>query len=66
MKFTLEVNMDNAAFEDLEELKRILRALTESYGLHDGIAGKQQVGVVHDVNGNTVGSWRFTSGRRPR
>ena len=58
--FTLSFDMDNAAFdaEDApEECARILRRVV--YRLDAG----DTHGLVADVNGNTVGSWKIT-GRR--
>jgi hypothetical protein len=61
--FTVTIETGNAVFEDYpgEELARILR------GLADHVEGQQaerapgakRVGPLRDVNGNTVGQWRW-------
>jgi hypothetical protein len=57
MKFTLEINMSNNAFEDPSELARIIKEqvidrIDISNKSCGGIDGK-----VRDINGNTVGQW---------
>ena len=56
MKFTLEIECDNASFgetenECAEEVSRILRSLEPYWG----------EGKMRDGNGNTVGNWSFES-----
>lgn len=53
MKFKLEVNMDNAAFEEnsKEELTRILKETIKS--LEQGFTGLN----IRDINGNIVGAF---------
>jgi len=67
MKFTLEVNLDNAAFEEAPgngELARILEWVADEL---KAMPRRTRVeSLVHDLNGNTVGSWRIGGGRRPR
>jgi hypothetical protein len=67
MKFTLEINCDNAAFEDADgndcaypEIARILRELSDKYdeGRYIGPVVK-----LRDDNGNTVGEARLTGKR---
>lgn len=56
MKFTLEINMDNAAFiDDPFELGRILRKLASFYD-----ANGAQYQEVMDINGNVVGQATIT------
>ena len=56
MKFTLEIECDNAAFEPdaRREISRILLAAVKSV----------QTGVTYtpifDINGNRVGTWEIT------
>lgn len=57
MKFILEINLDNAAFDDgkTAEVSRILKNLSNfrQFGkLAPGDGGK-----LMDVNGNSVGEW---------
>jgi hypothetical protein len=55
MRFTVEVNCDSAAFENLEtEVIRILREAASH--VERGIESSQ----IIDSDGNTVGSWEFT------
>ncbi|AXH46919.1 hypothetical protein I5G67_gp083 [Mycobacterium phage Aminay] len=53
--FTLTINTDGAAFEDLPqaEVARILRELAERVGYGSDDDGS----TVRDSNGNTVGEW---------
>ncbi len=54
MKITIDINMDNAAFEESgAEVARILRKLAER--LYDPQVGEG--GKLQDINGNTVGQW---------
>jgi len=54
MKIQIEVDTDNAAFEDdPEELFRVLAVAAEqSYNI---VHGRETSGVLRDINGNTVG-----------
>lgn len=60
MKFTMQVDMDNAAFEtefgdmDNPELVRILEVVKKS--VRDGVTDS----VVRDINGNKVGNWMIS------
>jgi len=56
MKFTLEINCDNAAFEDelvTTELGRILREIAQK--VEDGEATEYR--LAFDINGNCVGNY---------
>lgn len=58
MRFRMEFDCDNAAFEGEEradETSRILRTIMGKVG-----AGQTE-GPCIDTNGNKVGSWAFTS-----
>jgi hypothetical protein len=59
MKFKLQVDMDNAAFDDPSELPRILAGLAERIRRDPDLGAWN----VMDVNGNTVGQGKFV-GRR--
>ncbi len=62
MKFKLEINMDNSAFEDAgTELARILtRAVERLRDLSDfNEFTKRSPGVLRDINGNAVGQLYF-------
>jgi hypothetical protein len=60
----IEINLDNAAFEDSSEVARILRNLADRVEIqvYDGLGGQRVVhslgkGVLlRDSNGNRVGS----------
>jgi hypothetical protein len=52
MKFTLEIEMDNAAFGDPSELSRVLRQCATDVADLDRDDGR-----LRDINGNTVGRW---------
>jgi len=55
MKFSLEINMDNAAFKDnQEELPDILYLLANTLSI---VSPKE--GNLRDSNGNTVGEWKI-------
>lgn len=60
MRFTLQMECDNAAFgapnssEQLAEIAHILMALVVSLA---GVRHGFPTGVLRDSNGNTVGTW---------
>lgn len=58
-KFTLSVDMDNAAFEDypVTELTRILDKVVTQFGMQDFHEGHTK--SIMDSNGNKVGSFKF-------
>lgn len=61
MKFTLEIDMDNAAFSEFPylELHRILVDVAERFATHDlrnfGSSSLTYTQPVRDYNGNRVG-----------
>lgn len=57
MKFILEINIDNAAFEDepLGEISRILRDQATNMVHWVGDGSKSWDATLRDINGNTVG-----------
>lgn len=57
-KFTLEIEMDNAAFEEspIGELGRILKRLANDVNRGDFATDEMK---LRDVNGNTVGFARY-------
>lgn len=58
MKFRMEIDCGNAAFEDPQELARILRSVADSPDIAS--MGCRTEGVkLRDLNGNTVGEWWF-------
>ncbi len=58
MKFTLEIDMSNAAFEDNpSELSDCLRRVRDALWVGASDAGS---GTVCDSNGNNVGKWIIT------
>jgi len=59
MKFELEINCDNAAFEEPAfELARILKELSTKLE-NNGIDVEGDKGRLVDYNGNVVGEWRI-------
>ena len=65
MRFTLDIDMSNAAFEryaddarDASEVAAILRKLADR--LDDVSVTEQSTGTLRDSNGNTVGDWTVT------
>lgn len=67
MQLVVTMRMDTAAFFDIDgsrdgmEPARILHRLAEDIEA-TGITGGE-TGVLHDHNGNLVGSWRATADR---
>jgi len=55
MKLTLEIKMDNAAFDDDQEIVRILRHAAER--VSEGNSVKESKYVLCDINGNVVGHY---------
>ena len=49
------VEMDNAAFEENEELSRILTEAANKVNYDDG-----HTTFIYDFNGNRVGRWKIT------
>jgi len=58
MEFVMTVNMDNAAFDDDEEIGRCLSRV-KTVVLQTVGAGADQHGAILDSNGNRVGSWEI-------
>ena len=58
MTFTLTVDMDNDAFDDSNELARILRRVSWQIEDEGSRLGSPVVCPVRDFNGNTVGEWK--------
>jgi len=62
MKFVLEIDTDNAAFDEDDELGRLIR---EVAGQVDN--GREEDGcIVLDLNGNSVGFWAVKEPKRPK
>lgn len=62
MKFTCEIDMNGAAFDDpfaLDELQRIV--LFVASRVHDFVHVAGDPLPVKDINGNTVGFWKVDS-----
>ena len=62
MKFLLEINLENDAFSEHggDELCRILSRTGSRFAGHaDLIESKDNLGSIHDRNGNSVGFWTF-------
>ena len=54
MKITLSFNVDNAAFDDPNEVERVLAKVTERVA-HNGYDRNYEF-AVRDSNGNTIGT----------
>lgn len=61
MKATISVSMDNAAFEDAQELPRILKDLAERLEQRGSFESGDSESV-RDSNGNNVGMLKITGG----
>lgn len=65
MKFTLEIDLDNAAFfsrdEDLRDAQELVRLIRQTASRFDDrlLVGTEQ-GKLRDINGNTCGHWQIT------
>jgi hypothetical protein len=60
--FTVQINTDNTAFDEdtcRVELARILRLLANKVAVQPPPEDEEAFigGTLHDMNGNTVGSW---------
>jgi len=57
MKFVLEINCDNAVFEENgkhNEVARILEKIAAAF-----VESHTERGTLRDLNGNIVGQWKF-------
>lgn len=60
MKYIIEIEMDNAAFEDEDcELSRILRQIADTTEERNEL----YEGKLRDINGNTCGETRIENGK---
>lgn len=59
MKFTLEINLDNDAFNDKYSDPAMNLAYCLSQVTNKIQSLKNQDGTVKDMNGNTVGHWEI-------
>ncbi len=60
MKFQMEFDCDNAAFEDgmATEIARTLIHVARQV-FRGGIPDTPEVSTIRDVNGNEIGSWKI-------
>ncbi len=63
MKFKLEIDIDNASFEDLGEGREISNVLHNIINKieHIGEFSLDDKGRARDMNGNTVAFWEITN-----
>lgn len=61
MKATISIQMDGAAFEDPQELPRILKDLAERLEQRGSFESGDSESVL-DMNGNNVGMLKITNG----
>lgn len=54
-KFIVKVSLEGAAFENDDELVRILRDLAERVSMH-----RADLFMLQDINGNTCGTAKYT------
>lgn len=60
--FRLKIETDGAAFNTQVEVARILREVADSveeWGAYERVDYR---GEIRDINGNTVGTWRYAPG----
>lgn len=59
MRFHLEVDCDNAAFEEMpeQEVARLLRAAADKVEGDSRVTNGNSMGLLRDHNGNTVGHY---------
>lgn len=63
-RFTLAIECDNAAFDELAvELARTLRHVAATVEVADSAERLHGSSPVRDVNGNTIGAWHFEADR---
>jgi hypothetical protein len=55
MKFRLQIDSDNVAMQDVDDLAYCLEGVAEK--VRDG----SEAGIVKDINGNKVGEWEVAS-----
>lgn len=60
MKFTLEIELGNAAMQTSWDVGQALRELGTKYQNGSDGPDIRDAGKVHDLNGNTVGKWEVT------
>ena len=60
MKATIKITMDNAAFEDSQELPRILKDLSESLEKYAAFEPGDSENL-RDINGNAVGMLKISN-----
>ena len=58
MKFTVQIDCDNAAFEG-DDLFSEVRAILGEVANQVGDKGHRDGGTLRDANGNRVGRWDF-------
>ena len=55
-KFTLEINLGNAAMKEIEDIRKALWCVSEHLSCRDMA---DFVGHIQDLNGNAVGKWEL-------
>lgn len=56
-RFTLKIDLDNAAFAEPDELPRILHTVADRLAANPGMQ-TASTAAVRDVNGNMCGAWK--------
>ena len=61
MKFSFELNTDNAAFSDhpVREIHRVFTRIQQQLAHQQTIGVESLGGIIRDSNGNTVGKWSW-------
>ena len=52
----IEFKTDNDAFQDGNDVAEISRILDK---IRDSVLEGQEDGVIHDLNGNRIGAWKY-------
>lgn len=64
MKFKMEIELGNAAMLTPADVSEALREAAKKLdGVEPALIGGGLTGAIRDINGNTVGTWKFTGKR---
>lgn len=60
MKFTLEIELGNAAMQTQRDIKTAIKGAFTGAAFEDHPFKAMDSGIVRDINGNKVGKWEVT------